>query len=466
MDRTFRTTLSAMLLGMAFLASPASGQEGVEVITGKLAVDGQLWKIATPSPLSKWNGTLILDLDAERGITPNTPFVRWLVANGYSYGGINRDKVTYRYDVGAERLIMVRQEFIKHYGIKPMRTIARGNSRGSNVARHALQLYPEIFDGGVVAMGGGAGLLSTMLLRLDSQFVLKTLVDPASPVKIISVPNTKAGIAAEEAALEDLVKKADSTPLGRARLALAAAVSQTGPWLLNKTPEPGARDWDAQYKQIPPIYADIQGVGIAAGATEIAGRNILWNNGVDYRAELSGSGRADFVRAMYAKTAGDGLKNLEADLRTLDKAPRISADPEAVNFAEKFLSYTGKVAGPVFAVNNIGDTNYPPSKEMAYAKTLAKAGNGALHRTAYVRSAAHGNINALELIVGLQILVDRLNTGKWHYTSEKEQSELARKIKSDSTVDLPDARFMAYQPDKALRTWDVSNHRTYRPSKN
>ena len=460
--RKWGALVCAMLL-LAGPMQPAAAQEGVEVIGGSFAVDGQLWKIATPQPLSKWNGTLLVDLDAAPAITSNAPLVQWLVAHGYAYGGINREKVTYRYDVGAERLVMVREEFIRHYGIHPMRTIARGYSRGSNVARHAMQLYPAIFDGGVFSMGAGAGLMSTMLQRVDSQFVLKTLVNPASPLKIINVAANKQSIATEEAAIEALVKLADSTPLGRARLALAAAVSQTGSWLVKDSPEPAARDWDAQYKQIPPMYADIQGLGIAAGATEIAGRNILWNNGVDYRHELVHSGRQEFVKAMYGKLGANGLKSLDEDLRTLAKAPRISADPEAVRFAEKFLSYTGKVAGPVFALNNTGDTNYPPSREVAYARVLKHAGNSALHSTAFVSSAGHGNINPLEMIVSVAILVDRLDTGKWHYSTAAEQAALARKIKSETKIELPEARFIAYRPDAPLRTWDVRNHGSYRP---
>jgi hypothetical protein len=157
--------------------------------------------------------------------------VQWLIAHGYAYGGIDRTIVTYRYDLGATNLAMVREEFIKHYGKVPTRSIAYGVSRGSNVARHTIQNYPDIFVGAATGMGAGAGLLSTMLLRLDSQFVLKTLVNPSSPLQIIMVPNTAAGIAAETAALTNLVNSANSTALGRARLALAGAVSQTAGWL-------------------------------------------------------------------------------------------------------------------------------------------------------------------------------------------------------------------------------------------
>lgn len=461
----FWTLLCAALLMTGLAAAPASAA-GTEIIGGTLLPSGQLWRVATPTPLENWNGTLLLDLDATGAVDSNTPFVRWLLAHGYAYGGINRSIVTYRYDIGADYLVNVRQLFIDHYGRTPTRTLAYGVSRGCNVARVAIQLYPQIFDGAATGMGCGAGQLSSSLLRLDSQFVLKTLVNPASPLKIVNVPNTAAGIAEEEALLADLVTAANATSLGRARLALAGAVSQTGPWLQSNEPEPAPDDWDAQYAQLMATYVDTQGVNTTAGATEIYGGNFVWNNGVNYRHSLEKSGRKDFVRAMYRKVASDGLHLLDDDLRTLRDAPRISADPQVVAFAEQILSFTGEIPGPIFAVNNIGDINYPPAKEVAYEQTLRKAGNKKLHEKAWVRSAGHGNINATELLVGINIVIDCLDTGKWHYTKLEEQSALAEKIRSEGISEgivLPAARFMEYNPDKPLRTWDVSNYNTYQP---
>ena len=465
----------ATLLMTGLAPAPASAAAGYEVIGGNLPSDGQLWQVATPQPLQNWNGTLILDLDGATAISGgfNSGLFMWLVGHGYAYGGTNRDKVTYRYDVSADHLVEVRQNFISHYSLTPSRTIAYGVSRGSNVARHAVELYPKIFDGGASGMGAGAGLLSTMNLRLDSQFVLKTLINPASPLKIILIPNTPAGLATETGALQDLVTVADSTALGRARLALAAAVSQTPPWLIPDTPRPAADDYDAQYAQLLQGYVTVQTISVQAGAQEVAGSgNLLWNNGVDYSVELTRSGRDDFVRAMYNdKKAGVTLENLEADLRTLKHASRISADPASVDSAEKYLCYTGKIPGPFVSDNNIGDTNYPPPKEVAYDQTLAKAGNLHLHHKLWIESAGHGNESNLELLVGILTLIDRLDTGKWHYTSAKEQNALANKILSETDILLgapplggyQPPSFIEFKPDQPLRTWDVSNFGTYRP---
>jgi hypothetical protein len=457
--------LCATLLMTGLAPAPASAAAGYEVIGGNLP-SGQSWKVATPQPLRNWNGTLILDLDGASGISGtfgNTGLWMWLVGHGYAYGGTNRDTVTYRYDISAENLVEVRQNFISHYGLTPSRTIAFGGSRGSNVARHAVELYPEIFDGGATWAGAGAGLLSTMNLRLDSQFVLKTLINPASPLKIILIPNTPAGLATETGALQDLVTVADSTALGRARLALAAAVSQTPPWLIPDTPRPAADDYDAQYAQLLQGYVTVQTISVQAGAQAVAGNgNILWNNGVDYRVELARSGRDDFVRAMYKK-ADVTLKNLEEDLRTLKNASRISADPASVDSAEKYLCYTGKIPGPFVSDNNIGDTNYPPPKEVAYDETLARAGTGSLHQKLWIESAGHGNVTNLEMLVGILTLIKRLDTGKWHYTSAEEQNALAHKILSETDILLGVSRFIKFKADRPLRTWDVSNFDTYQP---
>ena len=108
---------------------------------------------------------------------------------------------------------------------------------------------------------------------------------------------------------------------------------------------------------------------------------------------------------------------------------------------------------------------------MAYDQTLAKAGNLHLHHKLWIESAGHGNESNLELLVGILTLIDRLDTGKWHYTSAKAQNALANKILSETDILLgapplggyQPPSFIEFKPDQPLRTWDVSNFGTYRP---
>jgi pimeloyl-ACP methyl ester carboxylesterase len=462
----------ALCVPLVAMSPAVSAQPAYSIIQGNLPDDGTPWAVVTPDPLELWNGTIILDLDGNSVRTTLSLTVQWLLSNGYAYGGTTRSPVGYNFTKAAAHLVEVRQDFIDYYGETPSRTIAWGLSRGGFAARLCMEFYPDIFDGALVMSGGGAGEIAVLNSKLDSQWVLKTLVNPASPLKIVGIPNTPAATAAETAALTSLVNLADSTPEGRARLALAAAMEQFAPWSVAGTPEPAPDDYDAQYEQLVyPIFGGIflnyvfsnPGV-VMAGVEEIAGGIVAWNNGVDYTAMLARSGRMDFVRAMYDE-AGLGLKGLMADLRTLSEVPRIYADPEAVATAEKIMSYTGEICGPVMNVDNIGDSVDSPSMKIAYANTLRKAGNNKLLQIAWVHSAAHGNISDLEKVTGFVTLINRLDTGKWGDTSADAMNELANQILSETDLLPPtDAEFMEnHGVPQLLRPWDVSNWDTYQP---
>jgi pimeloyl-ACP methyl ester carboxylesterase len=460
-----------MLLVVACLplvtsAPPVVAQPSYDLITGTLP-DGTPWAVVTPAPLELWNGTIILDLDGNGVRTTISPTVRWLLSKGYAYGGTTRTVVGYSFDKACDNLVDVRQHFIDHYGYTPLRTIAWGGSRGGFVARLCMEFYPDIFDAALVMAGGGAGEIAVLNSKLDSQFVLKTLVDPESPLKIVGIPNNPAAIAAETAALTALVNLANSTPEGRARLALAAAIQQFAPWSVAGTPEPAPDDYDAQYAQLvaPTMlgmnYVFANPASVMAGVEATAGGVVAWNNGVDYTEMLARSGRLDFVMAMYNK-AGLGVKGLMADLRILSEASRIYADPAAVARAEKIMSYTGKISGPVMNVDNIGDPVDSPPMKRAYQQTLRRAGNNQLLQIAWVRSAGHGAISDLEKVTAFTILINRLETGKWEGTSADEMNALAMQILSETEL-LPagEPRFMEYHANMLPRPWDVSNWDTY-----
>jgi pimeloyl-ACP methyl ester carboxylesterase len=461
-------------LSVPFVAMPpaVSAQVSYTIITGSLPDDGTPWAVVTPEPLELWNGTIILDLDGNSVRTSLSPTVKWLLSNGYAYGGTTRSPVGYNFMKAVDHLVEVRQNFVDYYGEIPSRTIAWGLSRGGFTARLCMEFYPDIFDGALVMSGGGAGEIAVLNSKLDSQWVLKTLVDPDSPLKIVGIPNTPAATGAETAALTNLVNLADSTPEGRARLALAAAVEQFAPWTVAGTPEPAHNDYNAQYEQLVyPIFGGLflnyvfsNPAVVMAGVEEFAGGIVAWNNGVDYTQMLFFSGRLDFVLAMYKK-AGLGLKGLMADLRNLRNAPRIYADPEAVAKAEKVMSYTGEISGPVMNVDNIGDPVDPQSMKIAYANTLLRAGNLNLLRIAWVHSAGHGSIPDIDKVTGFVALIKRLDTGIWGDTSPSAMNALADQILSETTLIPPtDDKFIrnCFVPP-LLRPWDVSDWDSYQP---
>ena len=287
-----------------------------------------------------------------------------------------------------------------------------------------MEFSPDIFDGAIVMAGGGGGEIAVLNSKLDSLFVLKTLVDPTSPLKIVGVPNIPATTTAETTALTNLANLANSTAEGRARLALAAAIEQFAPWTVSGSTEPASDDYDAQYAQLitslPFVginYVFANPIVVRAPIEELAGGVVVsWNHGVNYTAMLLRSGRFDFVKAMYKKA---GLA-LRADLLTLRDAPRIMADPKAVAKAEKIMSYTGEIYGPVINVDNIGDPVDPPSMKIAYNDTVRMAGNNKLLRNrlgteSRPRRPERLGENSLLFVT----LINRLDTGKWGDTSSR-----------------------------------------------
>ncbi len=463
--------LAAVVVLFAVLVSSASAQAQAtyDLIKGTLSDDSTPWAVVAPMPLSSWNGTIILDLDGSSvgGTQPLSSAVKWLLANVYAYGGTNRAPVNYNFPKAVDHLIQVRQFFIDHAGKAPTRTIAWGSSRGGFVARMCMELKPDVFNGAIVMAGGGAGEIAVLNSKLDSLWVLKTLVNPASPLKLVGIANNTDAINAETAALTDLVKLADSTPAGRARLAFAAAVEQFAPWTVANTPEPAPDDYDAQYAQLVanlgptgPNYVFANPAVVRAPIEELAGGVVSWNEGVNYAPLLARSGRSDFVRAMYDKAGLD----LQKDLSTLDNAPRISADPAAVAKAEKIMSYTGKISGPIINVDDIGDPVDPPSMKAAYEDTLRRAGNANLLRVAWVHRAGHGGQSDLEKISGFVTLINRLNSGQWGDTSPEGMNALAAKLATDSSVFPPDKPLFFDPQVPLLRPWDASNWGKYQPA--
>jgi pimeloyl-ACP methyl ester carboxylesterase len=448
------------------LVATASAQVQYETIIGTLSDDGTPWAVVTPKPLTSWNGTIILDLDGNSVRTSLSSAQNWLLVNGYAYGGTNRSPVNYNFVKAVDHLVTVRQEFINYYGQTPVRTIAWGLSRGGFVGRLCMEFRPEIFDGAIIMAGGGGGEIAVLNSKLDSLFVLKTLVDPTSPLQIVGVPNIPAATTAETTALTNLVNLANSTAEGRARLALAAAIEQFAPWTVSGTTEPAPDDYDAQYAQLvlslPFVginYVFANPIVVRAPIEELAGGVVSWNHGVNYSVMLIRSGRYNFVKAMYKKA---GL-SLMADLLTLRDAPRIMADPTAVAKAEKIMSYTGEIYGPIINLDNIGDPVDPPSMKIAYNDTVRAAGNNKLLRIVWVRRAGHGGQSDLEKVAAFVTLINRLDTGKWGDTSAGGMTALAQQIASETNpFSSVDTLFIKYHAPKLLRPWDVSDWDSYK----
>jgi pimeloyl-ACP methyl ester carboxylesterase len=466
-----RTFVCGALAGALCLAfSTLALAADAEKITGTLA-DGTSWEMTKPA---NWNGTILLDLDgagfpasaipanlppdlaaaaakaqAERLVNP---YKDWLLAQGFATGGTQREPVGYDFLKAVDNLLVVRQHFTEKWGA-PKRTIAIGNSRGAFVARLAVERRPDIFAGALLSAGGGGGQIAGLRDRLNALFTLKALINPQAPLKLVNIDN----VPAESAAVAALVKEANATPQGRARLALAAAYEQFALWTDRAKAKPAPADYDAQVDQIAQNFAFGNPPSVRAGVEKIAGGNVSWNTDVDYADLLRRSGRSAMVEALYKKAGLD----LSADLAVLAKAPRISADPKAVAKEEPQGSYTGKIKGPVVNVDN-DDPVDAASYKLSYAQTVKNAGAANLFRLLWADGAGHGGQSSLDRAVGFRLLIRRLDTGKWGDVSLPALKAMGEQIASEK----PElGRLTLFDPGPitpALFAWDASNWRTYK----
>jgi hypothetical protein len=404
---------------------------------------------------AQWNGTLVLDLDfINNPSAPPSAIEQWMVEHGYAIGGISREPIAYRFPQAVDDLLTVRTMFIERWGAPPTRTISLGNSRGAFVSRIALERRPDIFVGALMSAGGGAGEVALHNAKLDALWTLK---------QFSGVPLTLAGFssqadaAAEGAKIQSAVKMLQGTPHGRARLALAAALEQLPLWADGDDP-PAATDFEAQVDQFAIGFGAGHPAVVRYNIEQTAGGVFSWNTGVDYRALLSQSRFSPMVAALYRNAGLD----LEADLRTLARAPRIIASAAAVAMAEKTMGYSGKISGPVLVVDNIGDPFDVEAFDRAYESAVSSAGRAALLRTTWVRSSRHSTQSPLERLAGFSALIERLDSGRWPDTSPEAMSARAAQLRGGSAIDLGPARFIAYEPPAILRPWDGRHWGTYR----
>lgn len=475
--------LCAWAIIPASFAVPAAAQAqqaavpaaAVERISGSFA-DGTGWLVQMPP---NWNGTLIVDLDgagfrmpapppgfvppAGAAMPPRdpsgmvqrvSPFNEWLLAQGYALGGTTREPVGYDFLQAVENLLAVRGFAQDRWGATT-RTLVSGGSRGAFVVRKSLELYPEIFDGGIVSAGGGAGEIAVLRNKLNGVFVLKTLVNPASPMTLVNV-----NVATENAALGELIALAASTPQGRARLALAGAVQQFSLWSSRSAPRPAPGDYATQVDQMAANFQFATAVPVRAGVEALAGGNVSWNTDADYAALLAGSGRQEMVEALYA-AAGISLAD---DLAALARAPRISADPAAVARAEPYISYTGAIADPLINIDN-DDPVDPASDKLAYVETLRRAGTDGYFRLLWSDQAGHGGQTDMDRAVAFTMLEDRLETGFWGDLSLWALRDLAEEIVAETSINLGELTLFDPGPlPEPANIWDATNWGTYRPA--
>lgn len=406
---SLRSKLVFALLLLCLGANPA--QAATTTLTGTLA-DGATYLIEVPSP---WNGTLLLfnhmyfppGLPNPAQDVPDSATRDFLLANGFALAGSSYANTGWAVQEALVDQMAVLDLFTAQVGT-PTRTIAWGHSMGGAITAGLIQRHPDRFDGALPMCGVLAGSVATWNQALDAAFAFKTLFDLGGPLQVVHITDPMGNLALAE----QILAGANSTPQGRARLALANALTDLPGWFDPASPEPAADDFAAQAGNQFLWAQQLLYPFIFAFRAELefrSGGNPSWNTGVDYRVQFAHSVNQEEVLALYAQA---GL-SLDDDLNTLNNAARIAADPDAVDYMQQNIIFDGSIHAPVLAMQTEGDGLVVPETMDAYRHTLDQAGSQQFLREVFVHRAGHCTFTPAETVTALNSLLTRLDTGRW-----------------------------------------------------
>jgi len=408
--RVFALVLVALVVAACSQSAPQQPRPIPTSLSG--SIGAAQYEIDVPAG---WKGDLLLYSHgyvapgSPNGVqaAPTPDSKTWLLGHGYAVAASSYSSTGWAIEDAFQDQIALLDFFSAHVG-KPKRVIAWGVSLGGIITAGLVQLHPERFAGAMPLCGVLSGGVATWNSELDSAYAFKTLLAPGSSLQLVNITDP----AANSDIASQAVGAAAATPQGRARLALVAALTDLPGWFDPRQPEPAADDYDGQVAaQI--VWESRVDFNFAfryrAELEHRAGGNPSWNTGVDYATQLARSPDRAEVDALYAQAGLDVRK----DLAALNAGARIKADPAAVAYLTRNIAFDGRLAVPVLSVHTTGDGLVIPQNEAAYSDVVGAAGRQDLLRQLFVHRAGHCTFTTAEVIAALNVLVKRIDTGRW-----------------------------------------------------
>ena len=447
MRRLFKHTFFLSVVAVLLISCTALGQS---TLSGSLP-DGATYLIEVPG---NWNGTLLLY--SHGYVPPGAPnpaqdvgdpdTQHFLLDNGFALAGSSYPGTGWAVHEALIDQMAVLDLFDNSIG-HPQRTIAWGHSMGGGITAGLIQRFPNRFDAALPMCGvlsGGVGIWNE---ALDTVFAFKTLLGFGTGLQVVHITDPLTNLTIGE----QLLATAQSTPQGRARIALSAALSDFPGWFDPASPEPAATDFDAQEFNQFLWFANVDFPFLLAFRGELefrAGGNPSFNTGVNYRKQLARSADREEVEALYAAA---GL-SLDADLDTLNNAPRIAADPGATDYLVQNIIFNGVIHVPVLAMHTSGDGLVVPQNESAYQLVVDQTNDDDFLRQTYVHRAGHCTFTPAETVTALGTLLGRLDTGQWSGLGPDDLNGAAAQL---GPLNSAPPSFFNFSPGPFLRPFDA-----------
>jgi hypothetical protein len=407
--------------------------------------DGGTWIADVPSG---WNGTLLLyshgygTLSPQDAPDPNTEAA--LLNAGYALAGSGYDPNGSLWALGSA----VRDQFQTLQAVKktvlpsrPHEVLAFGTSMGGLISALEDQQSDGRLDGALTTCGLVAGGIQLNNYQLDGEYALNKLL-AGNAAKLVNYTSQGDAVTAATI-LNNAAAQAQTSPVGRARLALAMSLMDVSTWSNGET-MPGVYDYSGQEQEQYDMefIANPVMIFVETGRQQIelaAGGNGGWDVGVNFAKLLSHSSYYAEVHALY-QAAGLSLHD---DLTALTHGANIRASDKAIRWLQQTSVPSGHLQVPELDLHTIADQLVPVQQENYYHGLVRKAGDKDLLRQAFVARQEHCNFMPGELLAGVQALQHRVQTGSW------DSVALPSSLESVATsLNLGDAAFTPFWPDR------------------
>jgi hypothetical protein len=154
------------------------------------------------------------------------------------------------------------------------------------------------------------------------------------------------------------------------------------------------------------------------------------------------------VESLYRQA---GL-SLDADLQTINSAPRVAPDAAATWFLrDPSVNYSGNLNVPVLTMMTIGDTLLPVTGMWALQEAARGSGKENMLRMTFTEAVGHCNFSTAEDLAIVETMKRRLDSGTWGDTSPARLNVLAQGYNAGST------RFIDYQLEPLNRAFLLGN---------
>ena len=425
----FRASTLVLVLAMVLAVfSPAPPALADTEYSGTLT-NGTQWIAVVPD---EWNGTLLLH---SHGYLPSfvpfpnpapsinsIPAAADLLDLGYAVAASSYADKGWALPTAPQDQLDSLQAAIDAIGTEPDTVLAYGTSMGGLVTAQLAESAGDVIDGAMPTCGIVAGGADLNNYQLDGAHAINELLADGS-IQIAGYATQGEAFSAS-AALQGAVNAAVTadTPEARARVALAAALFQLDP-----------SDLAGIVGFVTPARYDL---------STAAGGDSGWNEGVDYRRLFRESPYHRMVSALYREA---GL-SLWQDLKTLTETADVPFNEAAVESMLGHSQPEGDLEMPVFSIHTNYDPLVPAELEEEYADDVRSEGKRGLFRQAFVDRDGHCNFTPAELVAGLKVLEERVDTGRWSSASVNPHQLNQRA----SSLDLGDSAFIRFRPGEFI----------------